>query len=218
MNAVILWIEGRQAEGMPFINTLRKKGYQVEIASTGNEAISRLPNLKPDLVVVNAASLRSSGKRICSSIRKQSMKLPLVVIVENGQVALPDENVNAVLSLPFTTRKLLNWIVPLLPWEDEQVLQAGSIRLDLERRRVECNGKVTRLTPGLTQLLKMLIERRGEVVGRDDLFKQIWNTDYTGDTRTLDVHISWLRLAIEVDPRHPVYLRTIRGVGYRLDA
>lgn len=217
MKAIILWIEGRQAEGMPFINTLRKKGYQVETVSTGNEAVARLPILNPDLVVINAASLRSSGKRICSTIHKQSGKLPLVLIVDNGQSVLPDENTNVVLMLPFTTRKLLNWIVPLLPWGDDLLLQAGPIRLDLERRRVECHGKVTRLTPGLTQLLKLFLERRGEVLGREDLFKQIWNTDYTGDTRTLDVHISWLRQAIEENPRQPVFLKTIRGVGYRLD-
>lgn len=217
MKATILWIEGRQAEGMPFINTLRKKGYQVETVPTGNEALARLPILKPDLVVINAASLRSSGKRICNTIHKQSSKLPLVLIVEKGQAVQPDENTSAVLTLPFTTRKLLNWIVPLLPWGDDQLLWAGPIRLDLERRRAECNGKVTRLTPGLTLLLKMLLEHRGEVVGREDLFKQIWNTDYTGDTRTLDVHISWLRQAIEENPRQPVYLKTIRGVGYRLD-
>jgi len=217
MKAIILWIEGRQTEGMPFINTLRKKGYQVEVVSTGNEAIARLPSLTPDLVVINTASLRSSGKRICSSLRKYSSKLPIVMILEAGQTGSPDEIANAALVLPFTTRKLLNWIVPLLPWGNDQTLQAGPIRLDIERRRVECNGRVTRLTPSLTQLLKIFMERRGEVLDREDLFKQVWHTDYTGDTRTLDVHISWLRQAIEENPRQPGYLRTIRGVGYRLD-
>ena len=66
-------------------------------------------------------------------------------------------------------------------------------------------------------LLQVLIEHRGEVVEREDLFKRVWETDYTGDTRTLDVHISWLRRAIELDPEKPRLLKTIRGVGYRLD-
>ncbi len=217
MKAIVLWIESRQFEGTPFINTLRKKGYQVEIVATGNEAISRLPVLSPDLVVINAASLRSSGKRICGAIRKQASKIPIVVIADAAQAPGNDSCANAVITLPFTTRKLLNWIVPLLPWTGDQMLQAGPIRLDLERRRVESNGKVTRLTPSLTHLLKMLLDRRGEVLAREDLFRQVWNTDYTGDTRTLDVHISWLRQAIEENPRRPVYLKTIRGVGYRLD-
>ena len=82
---------------------------------------------------------------------------------------------------------------------------------------MESNGRVTRLTPSLTALLERFLLHQGEVLVRDDLFRQVWNTDYTGDTRTLDVHISWLRRAIEDDPHTPAYLKTIRGVGYRLD-
>jgi DNA-binding response OmpR family regulator len=78
-------------------------------------------------------------------------------------------------------------------------------------------GKSTRLTPRLVTLLKTLLEKHGEVVERETLFKKVWETNYTGDTRTLDVHISWLRGALELDPENPKFLKTIRGVGYRLD-
>jgi DNA-binding response OmpR family regulator len=78
-------------------------------------------------------------------------------------------------------------------------------------------GKSTKLTPRLVTLLQMLMEHHGEVVERETLFKKVWETNYTGDTRTLDVHISWLRRAIELDPEKPKFLKTIRGVGYRLD-
>lgn len=217
MKVKILWIEGRQGEGAPFITTLRKKGYTVEIATSGSEALERLTAINPDLAVLNAASFRSSGTRMCSTLRKQSARLPIVFITAAGNPTPADEMANAILTLPFTTRKLLNWILPLLPWGTEQTLVAGPIRLDVKSRRVECDGKVTRLTPSLTQLLKMLIDRRGEVLQREEVFRQVWETDYTGDTRTLDVHISWLRQAIEANPRQPVYLKTIRGVGYRLD-
>jgi DNA-binding response OmpR family regulator len=217
MKAVILWIESQQAEGSSFINTLRKKGYQIEVAPNGNEAVQRLPKLNPDLVVVNAASLRTSGVRICSALKKQSGKLPIVFITQAGQPLPGGEYVDAVLVLPFTARKLLNWITPLLPWGDNQAYTAGLIRLDVENRRVECNGKITRLTPSLTALLKIMIEHQGEVLPREDLFRQVWETNYTVDTRTLDVHISWLRQAIEENPHKPVHLKTIRGVGYRFD-
>ena len=96
-------------------------------------------------------------------------------------------------------------------------MQAGSISLDLERNMVHSKSKETTLTPRLVHLLKVLMERAGEVVARDDLFRKVWKTEYIGDTRTLDVHISWLRRAIEEDPRNPQLLKTIRGVGYRLD-
>jgi DNA-binding response OmpR family regulator len=82
---------------------------------------------------------------------------------------------------------------------------------------VRCQGREARLTPRQAQLLQILMQHPGEVVGRDQLFKDVWNTGYTGDTRTLDVHISWLREAIEEDPRNPKFIKTIRGVGYRLD-
>ena len=73
------------------------------------------------------------------------------------------------------------------------------------------------LTPRLVMLLRILMERPGQVIERAALFSQVWETQYTGDTRTLDVHISWLRQAIEDDPRHPRYIKTVRGMGYRLD-
>ena len=217
MKANILWIEGRQVEGLPYIGALRGQGCTVEIVMTGSEALRRLPAFKPDLVVVNAASMRTSGTRICSAIRKQSTRLPIVVVTAASLSSPKDECADVVLLQPFTPRKLLNWISPLLPWDDTDLLKQGPIRLDLEHRRVSCNGKVTRLTPSLTKLLKLLVDHHGEVVEREALFREVWNTDYIADTRTLDVHISWLRQAIEEDPRHPAYLKTIRGVGYRLD-
>ena len=97
-------------------------------------------------------------------------------------------------------------------------MNSGPIHLDLERRQVRCEDRETHLTPRLTRLLRMLMENTGEVLERKQLFRRVWKTEYTGDTRTLDVHISWLRSAIEKDPRRPKYLKTIRGVGYRLDA
>jgi DNA-binding response OmpR family regulator len=87
----------------------------------------------------------------------------------------------------------------------------------MERKRVRCLGREATLTPRLAQLLKMFLEHPGEVIERGRLFREIWNTEYTGDTRTLDVHISWLRQAIEEDPRKPRFLKTIRGLGYRFD-
>ncbi|HEX9011861.1 MAG TPA: response regulator transcription factor, partial [Anaerolineaceae bacterium] len=122
-----------------------------------------------------------------------------------------------VLSLPFTIQKLANRIRPFLPGDEKNLLHVGPVHLDLEQRRVRCLGKQSRLTPRLVNLLRILMEHPGVVVERAELFKQVWDTEYTADTRTLDVHVSWLREAIEVDPRHPHFLKTIRGVGYRLD-
>jgi DNA-binding response OmpR family regulator len=215
-NATILCIEGKHADKPTFASALQKKGFGVEVASSGIDALNQLSEMDPDLVVVNAASLRSSGGRICYSLRKESKALPLLLIVDKG--TLPEKSVaDVILNLPFTPQKLINRIRLLLPSDGKNILHVGPIRLDVEHRRVRCLGRNERLTPRLAHLLRVLMEHRGEVVERESLFKRVWETNYTGDTRTLDVHISWLRRAIELDPDHPRFLRTIRGVGYRLD-
>jgi DNA-binding response OmpR family regulator len=217
MTAKILLIEGKRADHASFGAGLTKKGYQVDSAPNGNAALNRLVYIDPDLVVIDAASLRTSGRRICQSLRKELDGMPIVLIVDATHDS--DEKVEAdvVLSLPFTVQKLINRIKPLLPVDETNLLHVGPIRLDLDQRRVRCLGKHGKLTPRLVTLLKLLMERRGEVVERENLFKAVWDTEYTADTRTLDVHISWLRQALEVDPRHPRFLKTVRGVGYRLD-
>jgi DNA-binding response OmpR family regulator len=212
----LLVIEGRHAEIPSFASDLQKKGFDVQTALNGSQAVARLKEVSPSLVVINAASLRSTGLRICQSIREKDPKLPIILILESDNEVSKDA-ADAVLALPFTVQKLANRIKPLLPGDGKNVLHIGPIRLDLEKRRVRCLGKSTKLTPRLVTLLHLLMDKHGEVVEREPLFKKAWETNYTGDTRTLDVHISWLRRAIELDPDNPKLLKTIRGVGYRLD-
>ncbi|MBL8088879.1 MAG: response regulator transcription factor [Anaerolineales bacterium] len=212
----LLVIEAKHAEIPSFAMDLQKKGFDVHIALNGSKAVARLKEVSPSLVVVNAASLRSTGIRICQSLREKDSKLPIILILED-EIEVNKDLADAVLVLPFTAQKLSNRIKPLLPGDGKNVLHVGPIRLDLEKRRVRCMGKSTKLTPRLVTLLQLLMEKHGEVVEREPLFKKAWETNYTGDTRTLDVHISWLRQAIELDPDNPKLLKTIRGVGYRLD-
>ncbi len=218
MKARILWVEGKRTDNTSFVSALQNKEYSVEVVPTGNAAMARLVEFDPDLVVVNAASLRSSGKRISNEIREKYRELPIVLIVAPEHYVSGITSANVVLELPFTSRKLLNRIVPLLPGDGKNVLHVGFIRLDLERKRVRCMGREARLTPRLSHLLQVLLLHAGEAVDRQRLFSEVWDTNYTGDTRTLDVHISWLREALEEDPRQPQFLKTIRGIGYRLDA
>jgi len=212
----LLVIEGRHAEIPSFAADLQKKGFDVLAFQNGSQAVSKLKQSNATLVVINAASLRSTGIRICLSLRKKDSKIPIILILDKERAV--DKNLaDAVLALPFTIQKLVNRIKALMPGDGNNVISAGPIRLDLEHRRVRCLGKNTKLTPRLITLLQILIDKHGEVVERESLFKKVWETNYTGDTRTLDVHISWLRRAIELDPDNPKFLKTIRGVGYRLD-
>ncbi|OGO30235.1 MAG: hypothetical protein A2136_07810 [Chloroflexi bacterium RBG_16_54_11] len=217
MKASILWVEGNRTDSASFVSSLRKKDYGVEIVPTGHAAVARLVEVDPDLVVINAASFRSSGKRICRQVRAKSNRLPIVLIISPEHSVSGVTSANTVLELPFTARKLLNRITPLLPGDGKSILHVGLIRLDLERNQVRCLGREARLTPRMTHLLQVLLLHAGEAVDRQKLFSEVWDTKYTVDTRTLDVHISWLRGALEEDPRQPQFLKTIRGVGYRLD-
>jgi DNA-binding response OmpR family regulator len=219
MNANLLWIEGRRAESPSFVPSLRKKGYQVEVVTSGKAALAYLAAQDTDLVIIDAASLRSSGKKICQDLHQQAGALPILIIsnpdhpVDNGITCA-----QLVLHLPFTARKLVNRITRLLPPEEIEALRVGPVRFDQSSRIVRCANKEARLTPRLAHLLVKLMEHAGEVIEREKLFREVWKTEYTEDTRTLDVHISWLRQAFEADPHRPRFLKTVRGVGYRLDA
>lgn len=223
MKAKILLIEGKRADRPSFVAGLTRKGYQVENVVNGSEALRHLAPFAPDLIIVNAASMRTSGKRICQSIRARSPQAS-IVLIEDGKTAengdkenTADTLVNVVLTLPFTLQKLMNRIRPLLPTEQKDVLGIGKLQLDPIQRCVRIGGRQTSLTPRLVMLLKIFMEHPGEVIERAYLFRTVWDTAYTEDTRTLDVHISWLRQAIEDNPRSPVHIKTVRGVGYRLD-
>lgn len=214
----ILWVQGRWVSNATFLPTLLKKGFNIDTVSTGKEALARVARVEHDLVIVDAASMRTSGKRICQELRERLNGKPIMLISDPKRTLKKSDQVASVsLTLPFTSRKLVNRIMPLLPGKAGRSVKAGGIHLDLENRQVRYQGKKTKLTPRLVRLLKMLIDHKGEVVEREELFKKVWRTDYTGDTRTLDVHISWLRKIIEKNPRKPKIIKTMRGVGYILD-
>jgi DNA-binding response OmpR family regulator len=218
MKPMILCIEGKYSGSPSFHAALEKKGYQVYRELTGKGALDHLSHNQPAVVVVNAPSMRTTGVRICHSIRKRWEDLPIILIsCQEDRITEDDANVNLVLPLPFTIRKLNNRIKPLLPIESDKVLEIGAIQLDRERLIVRCQGKETPLTPKTAALLELLMEHPGDVQERETLFRKVWETNFTDDTRTLDVHISWLRQAIEENPRKPKFLKTLRGVGYRLD-
>jgi DNA-binding response OmpR family regulator len=214
----LLWIEGSRADSPDFVPALRKKGFTIDVVPSAKAAEEHALVLDPDVVVVNAASLATSGKRMCHNLCAHLNGKPIILINYQENITSGNFDAKVVLVLPFTTRKLINRIRSLMPFNTKRGLNVGAITLDKERNLVRCEGREHRLTPRLTRLLQILMQHPGEVIDREHLFTVIWETNYTGDTRTLDVHISWLRKAIEADPRAPKYLKTIRGIGYRLDA
>lgn len=222
MKEKIFLIESKRTGHTSFFSGLEKKGYVVESAPNGSAALERLIDVDPDLIIIDAASLRTNGKRICQSIREALDGVPLILILSSldGKKATDlaeKQPADSILVLPFTIQKLSNRVRSLLPGEGKKILHVGPIHLDVENQKVRVYNQTNKLTPHLTRLLELLMEKAGTVIPREELFRTVWETEYTADTRTLDTHISWLRRIIETDPRHPQYIKTVRGIGYRLD-
>ena len=211
----ILWIESRRVKVPAFAPALRKRGYDVHMVQSGKAAQEWLNTLAADLIVLYAASFGTSGCRTAKAIRQIAPETPILLIASPEAPPKPNAPVNYTLTLPFTNRKLLNRIHRLLPSNGHQWLRKGKIALDEQRRVVRAQGRETRLTPRLARLLKYLMEHEQEVIPYNKLFTEVWDTTYLGDTRTLQVHISWLRKAVETDPKRPQFIETLRGVGYR---
>jgi DNA-binding response OmpR family regulator len=210
---VILLVEGaRPASSLS--PALTGRGYQVVRASNSKEAIGHTRTDAPALAVVNATSLHTDGLRICADLKTACDTLPIILIVRTGTDPGKIDCADAVLVRPFTSRKLLNRVLRLLPDSVGEVLHAGEISFNPESRwlrvvRTECH-----LTPMKARLLEEFMRHPGEVLSREYLMRTVWQTEYLGDTRTVEVHVRWLRELVEADPTRPRYLQTIRGIGY----
>lgn len=215
--AKVLLVESKRPSAPSFAEALENKGYSVEIEHNAQAAIKRAQAYGPDVIVLDVSSLKTSGARMCRSLRVQLNGTPILIVADKKNK--PDDGCGAALTLmkPFTPRKLLNGVARLLPADDSDCLQVGPIKLNFSQRRISCGGREERVTPMQARLLEFFLRHPGELLSRKMLIKHVWETDYTGDTRTLDVHMSWLRSVIEPNPTRPRYLKTIRGQGYRLD-
>jgi DNA-binding response OmpR family regulator len=218
-SATILMVEGPVAGANSMAPAIEKVGLDVAVVHTGTSAMLWISAHQPDLIVFDASTMRSSGVRTCKRMRKA---LPAVPIIHCRRAGLTDDrHIEAEIRLvkPYTARKLLNRIWMLLPADDldEEIVRLGPITFFRAKRSVGVAGQgESRLTPKMAGLLEQLLRHPNEVVERNTLMEKVWETNYFGDTRTLDVHIRWLREIIEQDPAKPELLRTIRGVGYIL--
>jgi DNA-binding response OmpR family regulator len=214
---LILLIESDRANAPSFAPALEKKGYEVITRHQVTTALTAAAEHKPDLVILDAASMKTSGTRLSRTARARLDGVPIVLVAPQGSRPDPGSGASLTLVQPLTPRKLLNRVTRLLPGDERFNLEMGPIKLNLAQRKVRCRGRETRLTPKQAKLLEAFMHNPGRLMTRETLIRQVWHTDYTGDTRTLDVHMSWLRRSIEDDPKQPSLLKTIRGMGYRLD-
>ena len=217
--AIILLVEGKHSTPQSLKSALQKVKYRVEVCHDGKAAMDFIALHKPDLVVFNAASMRSSGSRTCRRLRKALGETPIIHIRNENEPEELEAEADIYLEHPFTPRKLMNRIRTLLPADEatEEVVRYGDVKFFPAKPAVDVAGRgEERLTPKLAQLLQEFLRYPNELVTRVQLMRHVWKTDYVGDTRTLDVHIRWVREALEVDPAKPQLLLTVRGKGYVL--
>ncbi len=215
--AKVLLLESERTTVPSHAPAMEKRGYAVTVEHNTQMLLKRLQSVAPDIVVLDASSLKTSGARMCRQLRSSMNGTPILLIVDKKHAPDGEVGASAMLVPPFTPRKLLNNVARLLPGDDSAALQVGPIKLNLAQRRITCGGREERVTPKQAKLLEMFLRAPGQLLTRKQIVKHVWDTDFMGDTRTLDVHMSWLRGVIEPNPQKPRYLKTVRGQGYRLD-
>ena len=213
---------------------LARQGYRVCTAADGLAALEVARRERPDLIVLDVMLPGLDGFEVCRILR-QEMSVPILMLTartdEVDRVVGLEVGADDYLTKPFSMRELLARVKALLrrvrlvreelaaegQGARTQRLVCGDLLIDLTRREVERGGQVLHLKPKEYDLLVFLARNRGAVLSRDLILERVWGWDYGGGTRTVDVHVRWLREKIEPDPEHPLRLVTVRGIGYRFE-
>jgi DNA-binding response OmpR family regulator len=206
---------------------LERDGYRVVEAADGRTALERFRAEKPDLVLLDLMLPELSGVEVCRRIRAES-DVPILMLTardsEVDKIVGLEVGADDYVTKPFSLRELQARVRALLRRAEARPVaepngpsvRVGPVEVDLAGRRLLREGKPVALTPRAFDLLAFLVRNRGQVLTREQLLEQVWGYDFAGETRTVDVHVHWLRQLIEVDPARPQLLETLRGVGYVL--
>jgi DNA-binding response OmpR family regulator len=212
---------------------LTQDGLRVITAADGREALERFRADPPDLVLLDIMLPQISGIEVCRILRRES-SVPIVMLTakdgEIDKVVGLELGADDYVTKPFSLRELMARIraqlrrldasAPTPPGpphaEGFEPVRLGEVTVDLAGHRLLREGQDLPVTPKAFELLAFLVRNPGHVFGRDQLLERVWGYDYAGETRTVDVHVHWLRSAIEADPSQPRFLQTVRGVGYVL--
>ena len=218
----ILTVEDERAISNLIRMSLEKAGYSCTCAYDGAEAAELLEHSRFDLILLDIMLPEIDGFELMEYIRPT--EIPVIFITAKARV---EDKVKGLrlgaedyIVKPFGIKELCARVRAVLrrtarSQEPEQKLEAGTLQVDIARHTVTKNGTKIELTAKEFDLLAMLMKNRGKVLTRDSLLDKVWGVEYFGDTRTVDVHVRYLRQKVEDDPDHPVLIQTVRGVGYR---
>jgi two-component system alkaline phosphatase synthesis response regulator PhoP len=224
MTSRILLVEDEPGVRLTVEDRLKSEGYHVESAADGEEGSKRATSEPFDLVILDVMLPKRSGFDVCRDLRQKGVKTPVLMLSARTQVA--DRVVGLKLGAddylmkPFAMAELLARIEARLRRPEADTPRPGSYRfgevtVDFRRAEVEWSGRPVSLSAKEFQLLRYFVENRGASLSRDELLDKVWGYDAMPSTRTVDVHVAWLRRKIEPNPRHPQYILTLHGLGYK---
>jgi DNA-binding response OmpR family regulator len=194
-----------------------KKEYAVLTARSGRQALSQAKSSHLDAIVVDTTSPRLNARTLCRRLRNESSAAFVLIASPSAKIDGLIQH-SGIVPKPLAAKKLVARVKAVIESKPPRLLSVGHCALDLEKHRFMRGSKNVALTPKEFDLLKLLMTRAGQVVLRKTIIKEVWETDYTGDTRTLDVHIRWVREKVEENPGKPQYVLTARGQGYKFVA
>ena len=223
----ILVVEDEESFSDALSFLLRREGFEVSIAATGPDALIEFDRTGADLVLLDLMLPGLSGTEVCRAIRTKSQVPVIMLTAKDGEVDKVvglEIGADDYVTKPFSSRELVARIRAVLRRRGDAeptapaAVEAGPVRMDVERHVVTVNGAGVTLPLKEFELLEFLLRNAGRVLTRGQLIDRVWGSDYVGDTKTLDVHVKRLRSKIEPDPAAPKHLLTVRGLGYKYEA
>lgn len=233
MTKTVLVVEDEHSIAMLLQYNLEQVGFRVVTAHDGQEGLEKAISLQPDLILLDLMLPKLDGMEVCKGLRMQQMNTPIIMLTarddEFDKVLGLELGADDYMTKPFSPREVVARVKAVLRRFTsatvvtekveiaEQVYEYGALRVYPERFEVFMNDEPLEFTPKEFELLIYLLENKNRVLTRDQLLSAVWNYDFAGDTRIVDVHISHLRDKIEENSRKPIFIKTIRGLGYKFE-
>jgi len=223
----ILVVEDEQSISGPFAEALRRAGFEALVTGTAAGALELAEDAEPDLVMLDLALPDGDGRDVCRELRRRS-DVPIVMLTARGtemdKIVGLELGADDYVVKPFSAAEVISRIRAVLRRSGDrdgaaqEPIQIGDVELDPAARIARLRGGELDLSRKEFDLLAELMRHAGHVVTREDLMSRVWDVNWFGSTKTLDVHIGWLRRKLGDDPTHPAFIETVRGVGFRFAA
>jgi two-component system alkaline phosphatase synthesis response regulator PhoP len=228
MNSHILLVEDEPGLVLTLSDRLRSEGYTVDVVYDGTEVVERAARNRFGLIILDVMLPGKGGFEVCQELRQRGFTTPILMLTARTQITDKVKGLKIgaddYLTKPFAMAELLARVEALLRRErgmgeeGPDSYDIGPLHIDMRSSEVFRDGTLTTLTTMEFQLLRYLLKHRGKIVSRDELLKDVWGYASAPPTRTVDVHVAWLRQKLEKDPRQPKYIITVHGQGYKFAA